>query len=54
MAPKINCRLCKYFYITWEKKYPYGCRGYEFKTSQMPSVKVKSFSGIECLKYQPK
>lgn len=48
---KINCRKCIFFRITWDKKFPYGCRAYGFKTRQMPSLKVKSFSGIECLKF---
>lgn len=50
-SKRVNCRKCRFFQITWDKKFPYGCKAYGFKTKQMPSVKVKSFSGIECLKF---
>jgi len=50
----INCRLCRYYYITWDKKFPNGCKAFGFKTVKMPSFDVRSSSGEECSKYAPK
>jgi len=50
----INCFDCRFFYITWEKKFPRGCRAINFKSKQMPSVVVFKSSGEECLKFKPK
>lgn len=49
---KINCSTCKYFFITWDKKFPYGCKALNFKTKNLPSIDVKIFSGFDCLKYE--
>jgi hypothetical protein len=44
----LDCRKCVHFFVTWEKKCPYGCKAYGFKGPQMPSVVVKSSSGERC------
>lgn len=49
---KINCRTCKFFFITWDKKFPYGCKALNFKTRNLPSIEVKNSSGFDCLKYE--
>lgn len=55
---RVNCRKCVHYYITWDEKFPYGCRAYEFKTNTLPSVKVFQSSGLPCqlftLKEEPK
>ena len=35
-----NCRNCRYFYITWDAKKPYGCRAMQFKSSVLPTIEV--------------
>ncbi len=50
----INCRKCKHFYITWDKKFPYGCRAINFKSKKLPSMEVKLTSGIDCTKFSSK
>ena len=44
----LDCRKCVHFFVTWEKKCPYGCKAYGFKGPQMPSIVVKSSSGERC------
>lgn len=44
----INCFSCEYFYITYDKKYPYGCRIIGFKSVRMPSVDVFVNSDMAC------
>jgi hypothetical protein len=49
-----NCKTCKYFYITWDKNFPYGCKKMKFKSKKLPSLEVKTISGLNCLVYEPK
>lgn len=44
----INCFFCEHFYITYETKYPYGCRAMGFKSARMPAVDVYSNSAMDC------
>lgn len=48
------CKNCKHFYITWDPKFPYGCKALQFKSKVLPSIEVRKHSGFECLKYDPK
>ncbi|MCE5311719.1 MAG: hypothetical protein LLF86_01050 [Nitrospiraceae bacterium] len=48
----INCFKCRYFYVTWDERFPYGCRGMGFKSKTKPSDEVLSISGVECLKFE--
>jgi hypothetical protein len=50
----INCFNCVYFYITWDEKFPRGCRAMGFKSKEIPSVVVYKSSGAECLKFRRK
>ena len=43
-----NCYNCHYFYITWDKKFPYGCKGFGMKSKRLPSVDVFISSSEEC------
>jgi len=54
MSNKINCRLCKYFFITWDKLSPYGCKSMGFKSKLIPSTVVLKTTGKDCLSFQPK
>jgi hypothetical protein len=47
----VNCFFCEHFYITYEMKFPYGCRAMEFKSVRMPSVDVFENSGMDCALY---
>jgi len=50
----IDCFTCKYFFITWKKNFPYGCKALGFKSKGMPSGEVFKASAIKCLKYEIK
>jgi hypothetical protein len=54
MAVRINCRDCKFYYITFDAGAPYGCRAYGFKSKQMPSVAVRQSSGNNCQLFSSK
>ncbi len=52
--PRIDCRRCVHFYVTWDKNMPFGCRGHGFKSAQIPSQVVFASSGTACLLYRLK
>ena len=45
---KIRCHGCFYFYITYNKKRPWGCKKFGFISKFMPSTEVFNTTGIEC------
>ncbi|MFT7859541.1 MAG: uracil-DNA glycosylase [Sulfurimonas sp.] len=51
---RINCRRCKYYYVTWEANQPHGCKAYGFKSKQLPSMVVFSSSGHDCSLFEEK
>jgi len=48
MDDRIRCRQCRFFYITWDRKFPNGCRVLRFKSRTMPCHVVKASSGLPC------
>ncbi len=51
---RIVCQKCKFYFVTWEKNKPHGCKAYGFKSQQIPSVVVKNSSGADCSFFDPK
>ncbi len=49
-----NCAKCENYYITWDQKFPYGCRAMGFKSKEMPSTAVLNNSGMDCLQFKAK
>lgn len=54
MTQKIVCQRCKYYYITWDKNRPHGCKAYNFKSNMICSTVVKKNSGVNCTLFQKK
>lgn len=54
MEKKIICQKCRFYYVTWEKSRPHGCKAYGFKSLPIPSIVVKRNSGLDCTFYQKK
>jgi len=54
MKRRIICQRCKYYYVTWEKTKPHGCRAYGFKSLIIPSTVVRQSSGSDCNFYEDK
>lgn len=51
---RINCRVCAYYFVTWEAGKPHGCKAYGFKSPQIPSLVVFQSSGTECALFKQK
>ena len=45
---KITCNGCVYFYITYKKERPWGCKKFGFISKFLPAREVFSTTGIEC------
>ena len=43
-----QCIRCRHFYVTWDPKFPRGCRAYGFKGREEPSRVVFRNSGMAC------
>jgi hypothetical protein len=51
---RVDCMKCHHFYITWDPKFPKGCRAFGFKSHTLPSRTVLSSSGKPCMNFEPK
>lgn len=51
---KVNCIVCKHFYITWDKKFPRGCKLFGFKSHRLPSFAVRESTGSNCKNFESK
>lgn len=50
----IDCHKCEHYYVTWDKRFPHGCKAMKFKSKQLPSIAVFTSSTIECLLFKKK
>ena len=51
---RIACHNCEHYHITWDARFPYGCRAHGFKSRKSPSLEVYEASGLECLLFAAK
>lgn len=49
-----NCIKCKYYYVTWDRAKPKGCKYFGFKSLAMPSMVVFKSSGEDCQAFESK
>ncbi len=53
-ALKIDCHKCKHYFVTWEKRFPHGCRAMKFKGRALPSAIVFNSSNMACMLFVQK
>lgn len=51
MKEKVDCLKCKHYLVTWDARYPRGCKLFGFKGSIMPSIMVYKSTGAMCQNY---
>ncbi len=51
---KIKCNQCRFYYITWDKSFPYGCKKMGFKSPIEPAQMVYRSSGTKCQAFEQK
>ena len=54
MNKRVDCNKCQYYYITWDPRFPKGCKAFGFKTNQLPSITVYRSSNQPCMRFTPK
>ncbi|TVQ36166.1 MAG: hypothetical protein EA384_14835 [Spirochaetaceae bacterium] len=47
-----DCLTCRHFFVTWDKRYPRGCRIFEIKSRELPSLVVLRSTGRRCPSYE--
>ena len=50
----VLCTCCSYYYVTWDKRFPYGCKAMGFKSERYPCRVVQATSGMECQMFEQK
>ena len=50
--PVPTCKGCIFFFITYDLYFPYGCRGFGFKSRNNPYIEVQTATGEPCLMRQ--
>ena len=48
LKKRVTCNRCVYFYITYRKQRPWGCKKFGFISKYSPSMEVFNTTGIEC------
>jgi len=43
-----NCLNCIYFFVTWDSRFPRGCRIFGIKSFKLPSSEVFISTGKHC------
>ena len=51
---KVDCLQCKHFIVTWNPKFPRGCKLYGFKSVVFPSTEVFKATGEDCIGFAKK
>ncbi len=46
------CLDCVSFYVTWDSRYPRGCRTYGIMSRDLPSQVVLRETGVPCMAFQ--
>ena len=44
----VVCNGCQYFYVTYKKQRPWGCKKFGFISKILPSLEVSMTTGMEC------
>ena len=54
-TPRCDCHRCVHYFITWDEKFPNGCRRMGFKSRRYPADEVRqAMNGQECRLFEPK
>ncbi|WP_456431016.1 uracil-DNA glycosylase [Thermosulfuriphilus sp.] len=49
-----RCLKCRHYYLTWDPRFPHGCRAFGFKAAGPPSQLVFKSSGVSCQLFEAK
>lgn len=48
------CTRCAHYFVTFDARFPYGCRAMGFKSKQPPYKEILAVTGAACAGFAPK
>ncbi|MCT4604666.1 MAG: uracil-DNA glycosylase [Marinisporobacter sp.] len=51
---RIFCKKCKHFHVTWDVKFPNGCKLFGIKAKSDPAILVYRSTGEKCTHFTEK
>lgn len=55
MRARRDCRRCVHFFVTWDERFPNGCRRMGFKSRAAPAEEVRrATGGDDCRLFEEK
>lgn len=51
---RMTCVGCRYYFITYEPTFPYGCQLLGFKSKRAPIIEVYAATQTDCQGYEPR
>jgi hypothetical protein len=52
VAAEQRCTKCAHYFITYDVRFPYGCRLMGFKSRQLPQQEILRLTGIACQTFE--
>jgi hypothetical protein len=52
-VPDPDCRLCRHYQVTWDLRFPHGCRRLGFRSWWLPAREVRLADGRPCQGFEP-
>ncbi len=53
-TPRVDCRKCRHYFVTWNPDFPFGCRAMGFKSKRLPAYDVYENSSMPCQLFDAK
>ena len=47
-----RCTKCAHYFITYNVRFPYGCRAMGFKSRQLPQQEIFRLTGMACQTFE--
>ena len=51
---EVSCWNCRFFAISWDRRFRYQCNQMGFKSNNLPSQEVKLIDNRDCLAFKKK
>ena len=51
-ADERRCTKCAHYFITYNVRFPYGCRIMGFKSRRLPQEEIFSLTGVACQTFE--
>ncbi len=55
MDGRVDCHRCIHYHVTWDERFPHGCRRMGFKSGCYPNDEVRAaMNGRSCRLFEPR